>query len=190
MPIFFSRKQAVAVGSKASWQEEDRYLEGMLPHDVIERTVQGCGYDLVDVERAPGGVLRVYIDLLPGALSAGGGITIADCEKVSNQLSYVLTVDGVDYARLEVSSPGLDRPLKKWSDFVRFAGEKASVRLRVPVEGMGNQRVFQGTLQEPEGDELILEWEAKENTVVLRFSPEDVEKARLVPQTSFKGLKK
>ena len=84
--------------------------------DLIETTLIGMGYELVELERAPAGLLRVYID------QPETGIVIEDCEKVSRQLTHVLTVENVDYERLEVSSPGLDRPLKKLADFVRFAG--------------------------------------------------------------------
>ena len=109
---------------------------------VIERTVEGLGYELVDVEFAQQGLLRVYID-------RPAGITIDDCEAVSRQLSHVLAVEDFDYSRLEVSSPGLDRPLKKASDFERFAGCEVAVRLRAPLEGRRN---FEGVLTvEPEG---------------------------------------
>lgn len=103
---------------------------------IIERTLAAMGYELVDVERGQQGVLRVFLD-------APTGITLDDCEKVSRQLSYVLEVEDVDYARLEVSSPGLDRPLKKAADFDRFAGSEVSIRLREPLEGRRN---FDGLL--------------------------------------------
>lgn len=103
---------------------------------IIERTLAAMGYELVDVERGQQGVLRVFID-------APTGITLDDCEKVSRQLSYVLEVENIDYARLEVSSPGLDRPLKKPSDFDRFAGSEISIRLREPLQGRRN---FDGLL--------------------------------------------
>ncbi len=103
----------------------------------VETTVLGMGYEVVDVEMAAGGVLRVYID-------HPEGIRMEDCEKVSRQLSHVLVVDDVDYRRLEVSSPGLDRPLKKPSDFVRFAGHEVSVKLKRPLQG---RRHFEGVLQ-------------------------------------------
>ncbi|NLC24679.1 ribosome maturation factor RimP [Oxalobacter vibrioformis] len=160
-----------------------------LLQDLIEKTVNGCGYDLVDVERASDGLLRVYIDFLPED-AAKGNITVKDCETVSHQLSHVLTVEDVDYERLEVSSPGLDRPLKRFSDYVRFAGMEANVKLRVPVDGMSNRRVFQGILQVPEGDELALEFDTKEGAALLHFSLSDIDKARLVPQVNFRGRKK
>lgn len=117
--------------------------EQTLLQELVEKTVNGCGYDLVDLERAPGGILRVYIDFLPDG-SDRGNITVDDCEKVSHQLSHVLMVEDVDYDRLEVSSPGLDRPLKKMQDFIRFAGMEAHVRLRRPVTGMGKPEVVPG----------------------------------------------
>ena len=110
--------------------------------EIIERTLVAMGYELVDIEFAPRGLLRVFID-------APAGIQVEDCERASHQLSHVLAVDDVDYDRLEVSSPGLDRPLKKPADFVRFAGEDVAVRLKRPFEGRRN---FEGLLTiEPEG---------------------------------------
>lgn len=103
---------------------------------IIERTLAGMGYELVDIERAQNGLLRVYID-------APAGISLDDCEKVSRQLSHVLAVEDIDYARLEVSSPGLDRPLKKPADFERFVGAEVSLRLR---RALGGRRNFEGVL--------------------------------------------
>jgi len=160
-----------------------------LLQDLIKKTVNGCGYDLVDVEHTSRGLLRVYIDFLPEEL-AKGNITLNDCEVVNRQLSHVLTVENIDYERLEVSSPGLDRPLKQFSDYVRFVGMEANIKLRTPVEGMSNRRVFQGILQEPNGDELVLEFDAGESLALLHFSLSDVDKARLVPQVNFRGRKK
>jgi ribosome maturation factor RimP len=109
---------------------------------VIERTVAGMGYEPVDIEFAQQGLLRVFID-------APSGVRIEDCERVSRQLSHVLTVENVDYSRLEVSSPGLDRPLKRREDFERFAGQRVALRLRLPLSGRRN---FEGVLMvEPDG---------------------------------------
>jgi ribosome maturation factor RimP len=105
------------------------------------------GYEAVDVEHAQQGLLRVYID-------AAAGITIDDCERVSKQLSHVLTVEDIDYARLEVSSPGLDRPLKRPADFERFAGSRVSIRLRLPLEGRRN---FEGVLTTESDERFGLE---------------------------------
>jgi ribosome maturation factor RimP len=114
---------------------------------IIELAVSGMGYEVVDVEHAHDGLLRVYID-------APSGIGLDDCEKVSRQLSHVLAVEDVDYTRLEVSSPGLDRPLKKPTDFERFAGTEVSVRLRRALEGRRN---FEGVLTVEEGGRYGLE---------------------------------
>src|SRR5688572_10452352 len=93
---------------------------------LLETTVGGMGYELVGVERAANGLLRLYID-------KPGGITVDDCAAVSNQVSRVLTVENVNYGRLEISSPGLDRLLKGERDFARFAGQRARVRMRTPL---------------------------------------------------------
>lgn len=106
----------------------------------IEPTLSGMGYELVDVEMAPGGILRVYIDR---PSDSGEGIGIGDCERVSHQLGHLLTVEAFDYERLEVSSPGLDRPLRKAGDFERFAGNEITLKLRQAFQG---RRSFEGTL--------------------------------------------
>jgi ribosome maturation factor RimP len=117
------------------------------------------GYELVDVELAGRGLVRVYIDLPPAAATEIApaeasatplppSIKVEDCERVSHQLSHVLTVENIDYARLEVSSPGVDRPLKRASDYARFEGEQITVRLREAFAGRKN---FQGVLVREDG---------------------------------------
>jgi ribosome maturation factor RimP len=139
-------------------------LQGML-----ESTLTGLGYELVDFERpGKGRLLRVFID-------KAGGITVDDCAAVSHHLSRVLAVEGVDYDRLEVSSPGLDRPLKKERDFARYAGQKARIKLRVPVEG---QRNFVGVLREARAGKVEIEVDGGK-TVSVDLS--NLDKARLVP---------
>ena len=135
---------------------------------LLESTLSGMGYELVDFERSgKGKLLRVYID-------KPGGINVDDCAAVSNHLSRVFAVEGVDYDRLEISSPGLDRPLKKEQDFVRFAGQKARIKVRVPVEG---QRNFVGVLRETRAGKVEIEVDGK--SVSLDLS--NLDKARLVP---------
>jgi ribosome maturation factor RimP len=95
----------------------------------------------------------------------------------------------VNYERLEVSSPGLDRPLKKASDYRRFAGREALVKLRMPMAAASNRKSFQGILLEPDGDNLKLEFEGKEGPAVLEFTLADVDKARLVPKVDFRSRK-
>lgn len=95
---------------------------------LIEQVANGLGFEVVDIERSPKGrLIRVFID-------TDRGITVDDCATVSNQLTRVFEVENVDYDRLEVSSPGLDRPLKKAADFERFAGHEIQMRLRMPVK--------------------------------------------------------
>lgn len=115
--------------------------------DAVERTVTALGYDMVDAERAPRGLLRVTIDRLPGQsydTGAGDFVLVEDCEKVTRQLQHVLEVEGCDYERLEVSSPGLDRPLKREADYTRFCGETVTLTLKQPFQG---QKKFTGVLQ-------------------------------------------
>ncbi len=153
---------------------------------LIEKTVIGMGYELVDFEQAARGLVRVYIDVMPEEDRA---VTVDDCEKVTHQLLHVLTVENASYERLEVSSPGLDRPLKKLSDFVRFAGCEAVVKLRMAAPGAGNRKSFEGILHEPEGDTLKLEFEGNEGPALLQFSLAEVDKARLVPKVDFRSRK-
>ena len=155
--------------------------------DLIEKTVVGMGYELVDFEQAARGLLRVYIDF--PLEYADKSITVDDCEKVSHQLSHMLTVENANYERLEVSSPGLDRPLKKAADYARFVGQEAVVKLRMPMAGAANRKSFQGILHEPEGDTLKLEFEGKEGPAMLEFTLADVDKARLVPKVDFRSRK-
>ena len=133
---------------------------------LLEATVAGMGYELVGVER-PGRLLRIYID-------KPGGIDVDDCARVSSQVTRVLDVENVRYDRLEVSSPGLDRLLRGEKDFVRFAGQKARVKTRVPING---QRNFVGVLREAGAGRLQLEVEGRMVSLELG----DVETARLVP---------
>lgn len=135
---------------------------------VLETALEGLGYDLVDFERSgKGKLLRVYID-------RSGGINVDDCATVSNHLSRVLPVEGIDYDRLEISSPGLDRLLRKERDFVRFAGHKVRVKLRLPVEG---QRNFVGVLREIRAGRVEIEVDGK----VVPIELSNLDKARLVP---------
>jgi ribosome maturation factor RimP len=156
--------------------------------ELIETTLAGMGYELVDFEQAAKGLLRVYIDFTVENADKGN-ITVEDCEKVSHQLSHVFTVDDVPYERLEISSPGLDRPLKKVADFARFAGQEAVVKLRMPMPEMANRKSFQGVLHAPQGDKLLLEFEGKDGPAMLEFTLADMDKARLVPKVDFRSRK-
>ncbi|MGN6388268.1 MAG: ribosome maturation factor RimP [Burkholderiaceae bacterium] len=157
--------------------------------ELIEKTVSGMGYEVVDFERAARGLVRVYIDFAGMQPGDERYITVDDCEKVTHQLQHVFTVENVPYERLEVSSPGLDRPLRKVSDYARFAGQEAQVKLRMPMAAAANRKSFQGVLTVPQGDQLGLTFEGKEGPALLEFTLADVEKARLVPQVDFRSRK-
>ena len=157
--------------------------------ELIAKTVSGLGYELVDVERGERGILRVYIDLTAADAAEKGLITVEDCATVSHQLSHVLTVENVAYERLEISSPGLDRPVRTMSDFVRFEGCECTVKLKNAMPGAANRKTFTGILQAPQGDTLAIEFESKDGPALLEFTLADLDKARLVPQVDFKGRK-
>jgi ribosome maturation factor RimP len=160
----------------------------LLLRDLIEKTIVGMGYELVEFEQAPRGLVRVYIDFAQQDEDTGN-ITVEDCEKVTHQLLHVLTVENAVYERLEVSSPGLDRLLTKFADYVRFAGYDALVKLRMPMPGAANRKSFTGVLHAPEGDKLKLEFEGNDGPAVLEFTLADVDKARLVPKVDFRSRK-
>lgn len=135
---------------------------------LLERTLSGLGYELVDVEWTSGGGLRVFMD-------KAGGVTLDDCVAVSHHLTRLFAVENIDYERLDVSSPGLDRPLKKEADFVRFAGKLCKVRTRVPI---GQQKKFTGRIVSLEEGALTLETDGQK--VVIPFT--SIDKARLEPE--------
>ena len=134
---------------------------------LIEMTANGLGYELVDFERSGRGMMRVFID-------QPEGISVDDCQTVSNQLTRLFLVENVDFDRLEVSSPGLDRPLKKEADFVRFAGQKVQIKLRMPQAGRKN---FVGVIGDVGNGILQLDVEGSQVAVELS----NLDKARLVP---------
>ncbi|MFZ9735052.1 MAG: ribosome maturation factor RimP [Burkholderiaceae bacterium] len=157
---------------------------------VIEATARDLGLELVDLEQTAGGLLRVYIDL-PGATGIGpesAGVSVEDCERLSNQLVHELPVEGIHFERLEVSSPGLDRRLSQPAHFLRFAGHEIKLKLRQPVEGRKN---FQGRYQVSGASEsdptcqLVFSG-ADGAPLALTFLVSDVDQARLVPEISFK----
>jgi ribosome maturation factor RimP len=141
--------------------------------ELLERTLPPLGYELVDWEGAPGGrLVRVFID-------KPEGITVDDCARVSNHLTRLFAVENVDFERLEVSSPGLDRPLRKAADFVRFAGEEAELKLANPI---ANARKLKGVLRGCEGGAVVVETAKGAVTVPLA----DIDRARLVPKIEWR----
>lgn len=138
--------------------------------EVLESTVHGMGYELVDMQVSQRGrLVRIFVD-------KSGGVTVDDCAGVSRQLSRVLAVEGIDYERLEVSSPGLDRPLRGEGDFARFAGQRADVRMRLPDET--GRRRFVGRVRGVAQGVVTLEIDGQ--AVVLQLDA--MERARLVPE--------
>lgn len=147
--------------------------------ELLDTTLTGLGYELVDWERSSkGALIRIFIDRPLGyEVSEGSkaGVNLDDCATVSHHLTRVLTVENVNYDRLEVSSPGLDRPIKKERDFVRFAGQKVRVRLRVAMDG---QRNFVGVLGDVNAGQVTLQVEGK----MVQFDLANLDKARLAPE--------
>ncbi len=180
----------------------------MALHDTIEQTVTGLGYGLVDIERTGGGLLRVTIDQ-PYVEGAEQFINAEDCEKVTRQLQFVLEVEGAAYSRLEVSSPGIDRPLRSEKDFERFVGELVDIILKAPIgvaaaagsAVSANRKKFRGTLERAESGWQIVwseEPAAKPGQKVskkkipaplqaLGFTLDEIVQARLAPVVDFKG---
>lgn len=135
---------------------------------VVTTAVEALGFELVDLQLSNRGkLLRAFID-------KPDGITVEDCALVSNQLTRVFEVEHIDYDRLEVSSPGLDRPLKRAADFNRFKGEKVQLKLKIPLN---NQRNFVGVLHGVRDNMLALDIDG----AIVEFGMANLEKARLVP---------
>ncbi|WP_126445569.1 ribosome maturation factor RimP [Sulfuricystis multivorans] len=152
---------------------------------LVEQAVVGLGYELVDFETSPRArLLRVFIDRPAGDPgSPMSGVTVDDCATVSNHLTRLFEVENVDYDRLEVSSPGLDRLLKKPADFARFVGQEVQVKLRVAAAGAAGaagplQRNFSGTILGVGQHGLRLAVAGGER----EFAFDNIEKARLVPK--------
>jgi len=150
--------------------------------EIVRSVAAGLGFDVIDIERAAGGrLLRVFIDkpwdgVTPYCATAGGdGVTIDDCTLLSNQLTRVFMVEAIDYERLEVSSPGLDRTIRREQDFPRFVGQRMRVSLRLPVDG--RTRVLVGELLAAGAGTLTVRVDSRTHTVEVG----NVEKARLVP---------
>ena len=220
-PFFFgrlhlgarSRQQAIA-----GWLSGFLYFRDKTEHvalqQIVEQTVTGLGYDLVEIERSAGGLLRITIDLPWQAPQEGvdplpeAFVTVEDCEKVTRQLQFALEVDGVDYNRLEVSSPGIDRPLRHEQDFVRFAGSEIDITLKQPIGAAGggvvnaNRKKFRGTLERSDEGGWQIVWSdeparkpgakvsKKREPAPLQamgFTLDELREARLAPVVNFKG---
>ena len=182
----------------------------MALQQIVQETVTGLGYDLVEIDRTAGGLLRITIDW-PWQPGSELFINVEDCEKVNRQLQFALEVDGVAYSRLEVSSPGIDRPLRNEQDFERFVGELIDITLKAPMgesaAGMVNptRKKFRGTLERAsDGKAWQIVWSdeppVKPGQKVskkripaplhaLGFTVDELRDARLAPVVDFKGRK-
>lgn len=141
--------------------------------ELLEHTLPALGFELVDVELSPKArQIRVFID-------QPGGVDVEDCARVSSHLTRLFAVENVDYEQLEVSSPGLDRPLKKPGDFARFAGQAIQLTLREPLDGA---RRFKGTLRGVDEDRVLVETAKGRQAIPF----EGIERARLVPQIQWR----
>ncbi len=141
--------------------------------DLLEPVVAGMGYELVEIEYNPSsrhGVLRLYID-------HEDGIKLDDCTDVSHQVSALLDVEDLvsGHYNLEVSSPGMDRPLRSIKDYERFSGEIVKIKTGMAIDGRRN---FKGRLCGVEGDEINIECDGQQFYLPLA----SIEKARLVPE--------
>lgn len=189
----------------------------MAMQDIVEQTVSGLGYDLVEINRSAGGLLRITIDLpwtapVEGETAVEQFVNVEDCEKVTRQLQFALEVDGVEYKRLEVSSPGIDRPLRHAQDFERFVGHVVDITLKTPIgtaasgQVNANRKKFRGTLERVSGaggtDGWQIVWSdapvvkpgqrvskkrAPAPLQAMGFALEELREARLAPIVSFKG---
>jgi ribosome maturation factor RimP len=181
--------------------------------NTVEQTVTGMGFDLVDLERSAGGLLRVTIDWpwqppSLGKTAVERFVTVEDCEKITRQLQYLLEVEGLEYRRLEVGSPGIDRPLRREQDYLRFEGQVVDITLKAAIgvtgtEVSANRKKFRGTLEraadgvrwsvvwsdapEPKPGQRVSKKRAPVPMQVMSFSLDDVQQARLAPIVNFKG---
>lgn len=189
----------------------------MALQDIVEQTVRGLGYDLVEIERSAGGLLRVTIDVpwvapVDGLAVPEQFINVEDCEKVNRQLQFALEVDGIEYKRLEISSPGIDRPLRHAQDFERFVGHVIDITLKAPMgaaaqgQVAANRKKFRGTLEKVIGADGAAGWQivwsdeplpkpgqrvSKKRVPpplqALGFTLDELREARLAPIVNFKG---
>jgi len=182
--------------------------------DTVTQTVTGLGFDLVDLERSAGGLLRVTIDL-PWTPPESGQparaeqfVTVEDCEKITRQLHYLLEVEGLEYRRLEVGSPGIDRPLRHEVDFIRFEGRVVDLSLKAPIGATdstvsASRKKFRGTLEraadgvmwqlvwsdepDPKPGQRVSKKRVPAPLQALTFVLADIQQARLAPIVNFKG---
>ncbi len=189
----------------------------MALHDIVAQIVSGLGYDLVEIERSAGGLLRITIDLPwtqpeAGAVAVEQFVNVEDCEKVTRQLQFALEVEAIEYRRLEVSSPGIDRPLRHVQDYERFAGHMVDITLKAPMgaaasgQVSANRKKFRGVLEKVVAGDGACGWQivwsdapavkpgqkvSKKRVApplqALGFTLDELREARLAPVVNFKG---
>jgi ribosome maturation factor RimP len=155
--------------------------------ELLAKTLPPMGYELVDWDMSRGRMLRVFIDKPMvrnelGNEGAGSKLTVDDCARVSHHLTRLFAVENIEYERLEVSSPGLDRPLTKLADYARFSGEEAQVHLHELTDGV---RRIKGILRGIEGDSVLVETESGVRTVPFAV----IDRGRLVPKIEWRKAK-
>jgi ribosome maturation factor RimP len=214
-PVFFgcAKNRFVRLSAQAKRGLSDANALGVTGQvalqEIVEQTVTGLGYELVEVERSAGGLLRITIDL-PWNPGAEQFVNVEDCEKVTRQLQFALEVEGTEYKRLEVSSPGIDRPLRTEQDFERFAGELVDITLKAPIGAAAgaqvapNRKKFRGRLERAANQGWQVVWSdeppvkpgqkvsrkrAPAPLQALGFTLDELKEARLAPVVDFKGRK-
>jgi ribosome maturation factor RimP len=159
--------------------------------ELLAMTLPPMGYELVDWEMSRGRMLRVFIDKPMvvnevGNEGAGTKISVDDCARVSNHLTRLFTVENIEYERLEVSSPGLDRPLTKLADYARFSGEEAQVHLHELTDGVRRVKgILRGISRGMEGDNVLVETETGVRTIPFAI----IDRGRLVPKIEWRKAK-
>jgi ribosome maturation factor RimP len=155
--------------------------------ELLASTLPPMGYELVDWEMSRGRMVRVFIDKLAGSTEGStDGISVDDCARVSNHLTRLFTVEDIDYERLEVSSPGLDRPLTKIADYTRFSGEEAQVHLHELTDGVRKVKgILRGIVQGTSGDSVLVETETGVRTIPFAL----IDRGRLVPKIEWRKAK-
>jgi len=155
--------------------------------ELLASTLPPMGYELVDWEMSRGRMVRVFIDKLAGSTEGStDGISVDDCARVSNHLTRLFAVEDIDYERLEVSSPGLDRPLTKIADYTRFSGEEAQVHLHELTDGVRKVKgILRGIVQGTSGDSVLVETETGVRTIPFAL----IDRGRLVPKIEWRKAK-
>jgi len=170
--------QLIFFWRNAKSRKSDAKMNGKLG-ELLAKTLPPMGYELVDWEMSRGRMVRVFID-------KPGGINVDDCARVSNHLVRLFTVEGIDYERLEVSSPGLDRPLTKLADYARFSGEEAQVHLHELTDGVRRVKgILKGIAHGTNGDNVLVETETGVRTIPYAL----IDRGRLVPKIEWRKAK-